>query len=144
MKLNYLGRYIFGRICSFLVEKPLPASQPRCCRRPHGGFTQAWKGRRVCASPLGRGGADPAPRTLPRRLPRALWPGGHGCQVAGLAGLREWRGQPSGDVRGLKQKDEAAGSPGSGVRPLSRLWPPFTACLLTPRTVYSVFRHRDK
>ena len=61
MKLNYLGRYIFSRICSYLVEKHFPASQPRCCGRPHGGFTQAWKGRRVCASSLGRAGADPHP-----------------------------------------------------------------------------------
>lgn len=30
MKLNDLSRYIFSRICSFLIEKHLSATQPQC------------------------------------------------------------------------------------------------------------------
>lgn len=94
MKLNYLGRYILSRICSFLFEKTpsrrrawvLQAASWRLRAGGVGGRPEVSAAEPGSWRPRRAGGAGPC------RLPRPLWPGGRGGRAeASTSPLRTCR-----------------------------------------------------
>ena len=109
MKLNYLSRYIFRRICLLLRNtfRPPSRSSTGAFRWLHPGLG----GRKGGHFLTGTLGAEPTPRGVTHWQPCPLRPGGHRQQASPSS--EEAEVSPV-ETRMAQAKSEATGSTGSG------------------------------